>query len=159
MPAINRCTAQRRNGDFCDAPTLEDMPFPICLIHAGQVFTAMSQAISGGRHNHTKNAPASSRRTPDPGVVYYIRMADGNVKIGHTTRLKGRMREFCTLPEQVLAVEPGTPSTEAARHREYQEDRLTGDRELFRMSPSLTAHVDNLSNVYAELRATHMRRT
>lgn len=159
MPAINRCTAQRSSGDFCDAPSLEDMPFPICLKHAGRVFTAMSQTIMGGRSNYVKSPPAAVARTPDPGVVYYIRMADDRIKIGHTTRLKGRLREFCALPEQVLAVEPGTPSTEAARHREYQEDRLTGERELFRTSPQLTAHIDRLSTEYADLRATHMRRS
>jgi hypothetical protein len=40
-----RCTAQLNGGTFCDAPALQDMPFPICHRHASQIWAAFNQTM------------------------------------------------------------------------------------------------------------------
>ena len=40
-----RCTAQRENGSFCDAQSLPDAPFPICVRHAAQVYEFLRDSV------------------------------------------------------------------------------------------------------------------
>ncbi len=46
MARGTRCTVQRATGSFCDAPTAEDMPFPICPKHAIRLFIHMRQTVN-----------------------------------------------------------------------------------------------------------------
>lgn len=81
---------------------------------------------------------------PTPWVVYYIRFGE-NVKIGRTTNLARRMREFCSVQDQLLAVEPGVVvdgvDRERQRHTEYADIRLPGT-ELFTLNDALQQHID-----------------
>lgn len=48
MPAYieqQRCTVQSRKGIFCDAATMEDMPFPICTRHAIEVYRRVRHIV------------------------------------------------------------------------------------------------------------------
>jgi hypothetical protein len=33
-----RCTAQSRDGSFCDAPSIPEAPFPVCIPHAAELY-------------------------------------------------------------------------------------------------------------------------
>jgi hypothetical protein len=74
---------------------------------------------------------------PD-GIVYYIRRGEF-VKIGTTTRYRNRMKAL--LPDEVLAVEPGSYSIEDQRHRQFASCRLYPGSEYFRITDDLISHV------------------
>lgn len=84
--------------------------------------------------------PGAFGDAPD-GVVYYIRRGD-YVKIGTTTRLRNRMRDL--MPDEVLAVEPGSYSLEGALHAQFAASRLRPSCEYFRLTDDLRAHIDSV---------------
>ena len=73
------------------------------------------------------------------GVVYYIRRGK-YVKIGTTTNLKNRMRDL--MPDEVLAVEPGSYKLESDLHYAFRDIRLSPDREYFELTEELQTHID-----------------
>lgn len=73
------------------------------------------------------------------GVVYYIRRGK-YVKIGTTTNLKNRMRDL--MPDEVLAVEPGSYKLESDLHYTFRGIRLSPDREYFELTEELQAHIN-----------------
>jgi hypothetical protein len=73
------------------------------------------------------------------GVVYYIRRGK-YVKIGTTTNLKQRMRDL--MPDEVLAVEPGSYKLESDLHYAFRGIRLSPDREYFELTEELQGHID-----------------
>ena len=75
------------------------------------------------------------------GVVYYIRRGK-YVKIGTTTNLKTRMRDL--MPDEVLAVEPGSYKLESDLHYAFRGIRLSPDREYFELTEELQAHIDGV---------------
>ncbi|KXK63367.1 hypothetical protein AWW66_03375 [Micromonospora rosaria] len=76
---------------------------------------------------------------PDRPVVYYIAFAD-RVKIGHSRALRTRLDN---LPhDEVLAVEPGQRDLEQMRHRQFADQRITG--EWFRHDAALRSHIEML---------------
>lgn len=89
----------------------------------------------------TEARDESSDRPPAVGHVYYARRG-ALVKIGFTTDLRQRMRTI--LPDEVLAVEPGSYATEAARHRQFEHLRHAGQREWFRQARDLAAHIQRV---------------
>lgn len=72
------------------------------------------------------------------GFVYYVRR-DSFVKIGTTTRLRKRMRAL--MPDEVLAVEPGSYTRERALHEQFAADRISPDCEYFRITKELLDHI------------------
>jgi hypothetical protein len=72
-------------------------------------------------------------------VVYYIRFRD-RIKIGTTGNLGQRMRTLWH--DEIMALERGGRTRERVRHEQFAADRIGG--EWFRISPALTAHVDQL---------------
>lgn len=120
--------------DNCEAPSLPDTPFPICERHLIEIT----------RYRLTRNPaprkPDRTETTPDRGVVYYLRLDDGLVKIGYTQHLAQRIRQLYRRPQDLLAIEPGTLSTEARRHREFQHLRID-TAERFRADPDLLHHI------------------
>jgi len=72
------------------------------------------------------------------GVVYYIRRGK-YVKIGTTTNLRNRMRDL--MPDEVLAVEPGSYDLEATLHATFAKIRLSPSMEYFRLTDELQAHI------------------
>lgn len=86
------------------------------------------------------------RKDPDStGIVYYMRI-NGQIKIGYTTNLPQRSRNYPPGTE-LLAVEPGTSYTERDRHQQFHRDRVRG-REWFNPSESVMAHINELASQY-----------
>lgn len=86
------------------------------------------------------NIPPSGTFGDAPGgVVYYVRR-DRFVKIGTTTRLPVRMRDL--MPDEVLAVEPGSYKLEGELHRQFAHLRVRPNCEYFLLGPELREHVD-----------------
>ncbi|MFD5491601.1 GIY-YIG nuclease family protein [Streptomyces sp. NPDC127091] len=72
------------------------------------------------------------------GVVYYIRRGQ-YVKIGTTTNLRNRMRDL--MPDEVLAIEPGSYDLEATLHATFARIRLSPSMEYFHLTEELRAHI------------------
>ncbi|MEU4502645.1 GIY-YIG nuclease family protein [Streptomyces sp. NPDC024089] len=86
--------------------------------------------------------PGAFGDAPD-GVVYYIRRGD-YVKIGTTTRLRNRMRDL--MPDEVLAVEPGSYKLEGEMHLQFAALRLHPSCEYFHLTGELKAHIEDVLN-------------
>lgn len=155
---IQRCTAQRSNGEFCDVRSLPDAPFPICRHHAEQVYRHWDE-IDDARKRlaiHLFNRPPSpptrnayqaqqerrKRLAEQQAVVYYVRIGD-HVKIGTSTNLKMRLSQLRLDADAVLATEPGSYELERQRHREFDAERI-GRREDFNPSRRLLAHIETV---------------
>lgn len=165
--AVQRCTAMRRSGEFCDAPTLADMPFPICPKHAAQVYDRMVEHLGDKARTAAQMLAEQMRRmrsepTPEhdeqlarrqaalaaQSQVYYVRIGE-HVKIGVTTNMRARMNQLRVELADVLATEPGDQRTERNRHVEFAAERV-GRREDFNPSPRLLAHIDRLREEHGE---------
>lgn len=91
---------------------------------------------------------AASIATPAPkagtfgdearGSVYYIRRGPF-VKIGTTTNLRTRMRDL--MPDEILAVEPGSYTLERTLHGRFAALRIAPDCEYFRLTDELESHI------------------
>lgn len=75
------------------------------------------------------------------GVVYYIRRAQ-YVKIGTTTQLRGRMLSL--MPDEVLAVEPGSYRLEGEMHRRFASLRVRPNLEFFHLQDELRKHIQDV---------------
>ena len=78
-------------------------------------------------------------------IVYYIRRSDV-IKIGTTISPAQRFMDL--LPDEILAVEPGTATEERCRHRQFDHLRCQG--EYFRQAPELAAHMHAIRELYGE---------
>jgi hypothetical protein len=146
------CTAQRRDGSFCDGPTLPDAPFPICLRHAGEVLaflrgrvdeTVLDNGARLGRSIDLLDHVASPSRAfpPRVGRVYYVQVGP-LIKIGFTERLTARINGYP--PNSVLlAAEPGDYELESSRHEQFRH-LLAERKEWFRPGLDLVAHINAL---------------
>lgn len=84
-------------------------------------------------------APDPGAFGDDPcGVVYYVRRGSF-VKIGTTTNLRTRMRDL--MPDEVLAVEPGSYTRERTLHRRFASVRIAPECEYFRLTEELKDHI------------------
>lgn len=91
------------------------------------------------------------------GLVYYMRI-NGRIKIGYTTNLTQRSRNYPPGTE-LLAVEPGTREIEARRHNQFSRSLAQG-REWFAESDAIRAHVAGLVETYGvptELMYSHSK--
>lgn len=107
----------------------------------------VKMAIRLGRARHARmqagaepprGAPA---RESTNGHVYYVRRG-AMVKIGTTTDLYRRMSAL--LPEEVLAIEPGSHAREHELHRQFAVFRVPGQREWFHASRQIQEHVEQV---------------
>ena len=151
-----RCTVERRNSRFCNQPSIEDAPFPICGRHARELYMHVRDTIGDVLSDPIRRAGIVDEvrlatyddvmgphlqwvRDRDP-KVYYLRLND-LIKIGTTGNLKSRLSSYppgCVL----LATEPGSTETEAQRHAQFARYRVRG--EWFRPGESLLAHIATL---------------
>lgn len=121
--------------DTCEASSIPDTPFPICERHLAEI----TRYRIGTQLRNPGKAEKPVPRTA-PGVVYYLRLDEQLVKIGHTQNLAQRIKQLYRRPQDLLAIEPGSLSTEAQRHNEF--DHLRVDlAERFRIAPDLTRHI------------------
>jgi hypothetical protein len=156
---IQRCTAQRRNGSFCDEPAADHMPFPICAKHAIRVAMAVTELADARRKDSLfvlvkgiEEIQDSRRRSAQrtqvagkhEGRVYYVRLGN-HIKIGYTQDIKARMRSYG--PTAVLlAAEPDPGGVERKRHRQFAE-YLDAGNEWFLPSPELMEHINALPSI------------
>lgn len=148
-PETTRCTAARNGGRFCNAESLPDAPFPICVHHAAEVMRYLQSylpktvedktiAIARGVVQERKRRAPAEELHERKSVVYYLRVG-ALVKIGTTTNLPNRLRGYP--PDSViLAVEPGGVSVEKRRHAQFA-DNLTHGNEWFTPSAELVKHI------------------
>lgn len=155
MPKPTRwtaCTAQREDGSFCDAHTLPDAPFPICLRHASQLYSFLRGRIAEVGDDPITSVDAigdlleqrdrlNVQPPPSDPVVYYVRIGE-LIKIGTTGNLRSRMASYPPTRE-LLATEPGGVDVEAQRLRRFVQYRELG-REWFRPGPDLLTHIVSL---------------
>lgn len=148
-----RCTAQRENGSFCDAATLPDAPFPICVRHAAQVYGFLRGSFDAALEDRDRSMhivvdvlgkrQEINKHLDSVGnaVVYYVQVGE-HIKIGTTTNIKSRMVAYPP-NRRLLATEPGHEELEAERHREFS-GLLDMGREWFRPGPALIDHINAL---------------
>lgn len=86
-----------------------------------------------------RQAAARLPNSPE-GIVYYIRRGKF-IKIGTTTR--PRQRFAALMPDEILAVEPGSYTVEAERHAQFVACQVA-KREYFHPEPELIAHIRSL---------------
>jgi hypothetical protein len=101
-----------------------------------EVLESLKAELEALRHRSLR-----PRASVDNSVVYYGEVGGGLIKIGTTTNLYQRER---TLYMRTLAFEAGGPQEEAMRHRQFAEERLTKDGELFHRSERLMAWIDEV---------------
>lgn len=148
-----RCTIERHGGDFCDAPTAEDMPFPICGRHAAKLYRHVAHAMAGIAsdplwmlHAATKQieddrARTERQRAAGRPTVYYVQVSDC-IKIGYTSQMQKRMLHYPP-NKRLLATEEGDYELERKRHRQFA-DLLAYGQEWFKPAPKLIAHINAL---------------
>lgn len=150
-----KCTAQRSNGEFCDAPSAPDMPFPICTKHAARVWRRVQDNFDAKKRDivdraclperqqdRIREAEARKDAYAKQSVVYYVRIGD-HIKIGTTTNVSARLSQLRCDRDNLLATEPGDRTLEQQRHREFAAERI-GRRENFNPSPRLIKHIDQV---------------
>ena len=123
-------------------------------VEAVVVMPAITEAIarrSRQRHEQKKLDARMARMLEQAdnnadGWVYYMRI-NGRIKIGFTTNLRQRSRNYPPGTE-LLAVEPGTPELEKRRHGQFSRSLAQG-REWFAESEALTGHIARLAKEYA----------
>lgn len=146
------CTAQKESGNFCDAPTIPEAPFPVCVRHAAQLYTFLSERIKESAHGSATSLDAlieltatGHQRTRQPsswndGVVYYVQVGE-LVKIGNAVNLRRRLTVYPP-GRRLLATEPGGEMRERKRHHQFRASRV--EREWFRPTDDLVAHIVKL---------------
>ncbi|MFD6421050.1 GIY-YIG nuclease family protein [Streptomyces sp. NPDC060198] len=105
----------------------------------------MAIRLGRARHERLSNqVPAprrkSARENPN-GSIYYVRRG-AMVKIGTTINLQARMAAL--LPEEILAIEPGSHAKEAELHRQFRSLLVPGQREWFYAGPELQEHIEKV---------------
>jgi hypothetical protein len=151
------CTAQRSDGSFCDAKSLPDAPFPICVHHASEIYGFIRDTANDKFRRprvDVELTPAQAeiqsscedlldRYIPPPPVhvVYYVRLAD-MIKIGTSACIEIRMGSYP--PSAVLlATEPGGRELETQRLSEFKQYKHSG-REWFTPGPLLIWYINRL---------------
>lgn len=118
-------------------------PLPICARCAYEIHDVIARAH--GRNPGPLPSEIGRPKPQRPGHVYYIRRGD-LIKIGFTVDLAERMRSH--LPDEVLAIEPGTYQLEAERHRQFAAHRYAKHREWFTDDWPLLQHINLLREIH-----------
>lgn len=123
----------------------------LCNLHSGRYFQWRNEweeeqrrRLSELRDIRRKKDEEAWRRL---STVYYVRRADGLIKIGYTSRdLRYRLSNLRQEhgPLEVLATHKGGYAAEQANHRRFAALRVTG--EWFRPESALLAHIDHINS-------------
>lgn len=152
-PVIPRCTAQRENGAFCDLPSVDAAPFPICSKHALDVIHEFTEdELESACRSTRETGPRSSieRRernaaiealTNGRSMLYAVEVEDDVVKIGVTTNF--RQRRYALGADAVLALVPGDRDDEQAIHASLAEHRARG-REYYHRAPQVIEVINGM---------------
>jgi hypothetical protein len=151
-PEATACTAVQSNGTFCDRQSLPDAPFPICVHHAALILQFIKDRLPrtepeiqatrrrAEEQERIRTAPISRARA-ERSTVYYLQVGP-HIKIGRTTNLTERMRDYPP-GSTLLATETGGLAVERQRLRQFERDLRAGN-EWFFPSDALLAHVASL---------------
>jgi hypothetical protein len=92
-------------------------------------------------------ARAAPKRAAAGSVVYYLRRADGAIKIGFSVKLRSRMSSLAELhgPLELLGTEPGGWHHEHHRHEQFARLRIHRNQEWFTPGPALLRHISGLA--------------
>lgn len=114
--------------------------FDLCDLHLAEAAACYEQ--NRERVNRSLDTGKETTR-PDlaDGTIYYARI-DDTIKIGFTTDLDKRMRQYPPT-SQLLATEPGTKKLEKVRHSLFAV-YLAHGREWFTPNPELDAWINEL---------------
>ena len=91
--------------------------------------------------NHSSTTPRSAARDVGP-CLYAIRIADGTIKIGFSTKIYQRLVHLGPLAD-VLAIVPGTWEDEQAIHRSLRP-HVAHSREYYRATPAVLSVVNDM---------------
>lgn len=154
---LSKCTIQLKRGDFCDAPTWPDAPFPICVRHLTMAYRAARERIEDLHRSDPMYARliaigglddslglSSSGRSSDADKknwVYYLQVGP-LLKIGHTDNLTKRMNAYPP-NSRLLAYEDGGQPLEKQRLRQFKQ-YLSARLEWFTPGPELIEHINEL---------------
>lgn len=124
---------------------------PFCGVHLVRCAAFVSQVLDinlfTGQQGFRADQMRREQKLAAASVVYYVRLGR-HVKIGTTVNLKQRIESFRTVypleDVELLAAEPGGPSLERERHRQFGEERISAKRELFNPSRRLLAHIEEI---------------
>lgn len=158
------CGPRRRHKPLFDLIDTTDPAWPITaailleMKHAGVEITALvvQAAVKVAAHRH---ALISATMKPPPipdiyqgtlastgdSIVYYIRRGH-LIKIGVTASPASRFKSL--MPEEILAVEPGTADLETARKRQFRHLKCRG--EYFRADPELLEHARQVRSLHGD---------
>lgn len=136
-----RCTVERHNGLFCDAPSAPDMPFPICAKHAIKLYRRMRDLIDAAPIADKRAIQNRPHQATYRDVVYYVQIGDV-IKIGYTANFWQRMVSYPP-HKRVLATEDGNHTLELKRHRQFAPFLQYG-QEWFRPGEPLIRHINRL---------------
>ncbi len=135
-----KCTIQRSNGSFCDAPAAAGAPHSVCPRHMLRIYKFAQQTLDEHRSQLMEQLQTIDRSPTVPlaEVVYYLHVGS-YIKIGTTRDLRVRIRSYPP-DTRLLATESGGVDIERDRLREFA-DLLYAPREWFLPGPSLVAHI------------------
>lgn len=147
------CSIFDEVGDGCALPAFPYSPFPVCEYHIVQAYTFWAE-LRREQAEDRRAAEEAAKPAPLPPVqveltsyVYYLRFGD-RYKIGVTTCVA---RRLAALPhDELLALEPGSGQLEKLRHKQFDDTRISRNREWFTLSPELQAHMKMLVDHYGE---------
>lgn len=158
-----RCTAQTRSGNFCDAPSLPDAPFPICAKHAREAFQFGAQLVSVAvpstgpwasvpvrevLHGYVELTRRMESRPIDitadlRSCVYFVQVGDV-IKIGASGNVKSRMASYPP-HRKLLYVHycPDAWDLEKELHHRFREHLHSG-KEWFKPAPEILALIKQM---------------
>lgn len=131
----------------CQLKIVENVEAAVEMPAVTEVIARQSRQRHQQKKLDARMARMLEQSGPDAdGWVYYMRI-NGRIKIGYTTNLRQRSRNYPPGTE-LLAVEPGNPETEKRRHVQFSRSLAQG-REWFAESDDLIEHITGLAAQYA----------
>lgn len=145
VPSIDRCQWQgcpfpKTELRASRIPGAPSRRFGLCDLHLSEAVACFEQNESRINRSIDKGEGVD-RPDLSEGTIYYA-LIDNTVKIGYTTDLHRRMRQYPPT-SRLLAVEPGTRKLETARHSLFRA-HLAHGREWFTPNPELDAWIAQL---------------
>lgn len=131
----------------------ENPSWPLCYSHSALAWDTIDSikhgtTVDGPRQVRNKQIKQDQKDTRDratrerkgsqPGFVYYIQIND-QIKIGYAGDVKKRMKAYPP-GAKLLAVEPGSPELEKARHTTFAHALVAG-REWFSPDQAIDDHI------------------
>lgn len=156
---IHRCTTLKATGHFCDQPSVEDVPFPICARHAVSLFRHMqgltdaevealrptppSRPHVSPKTRRERNKAIKSLLPHGASVVYAVQFPDGIIKIGCTANLPKRLSFYANQDGALIGFMLGELADEQAIHASLREHLARG-REWYNPTPAVMSAVNDM---------------